>query len=263
MNTTNKQMHRSNLHIMKNLIKKVWIRNGTPLHKSVKWAVQDQYSKLEREVEIRLVKWQGGYKCVDCGTTDTRFKSGLYEGNVNGKRMMVQYTGGYYHSIGKTLCPHCLFDRIEQYWWDQPPLAPSVFGDANYAFTKDEGPYLSNTSSGVYPGKCRWYGNDLYVAEGIRDWDNPSAKKYFGKATVMFGGEYWNGHATSLHALQQLLTKTGVLKTSRLVNSKMTVEGASAMGVHIRMHSTQYTDGRVTGDAQPVTEIIQKVRRDD
>ena len=256
-------VHRSELHNMKNLIKKLWVRNGTPLHKSVKWAIQDWYVRSKRDVETRLVKWQGGYKCVDCGTTNTRFNSGQYEGTVNGKRMMLEYTGQHQHPIGKTLCPHCLFDRIEQYWWDQPPLAPSIFGDADYAFTKDEGPYLSNASGGVYPGKCHWYGDGLYVAQGIRNWDNPGAKKYFGNGMVIFGGEYWNGHSTSLHAIQQLLTKTGVLKTNRLVNSKMTVEGASAMGLHIHMHSTQYTDGRATGDAQPVIEIKQKVRRDD
>lgn len=248
---------------MNKLFQKMWLHNGHPRYKYVKWAATDWYRKTKRRIEARVVEWQGGYKCVDCGATGIRFKSGQYEGDVNGKRMMVEYTGNHQHPIGKTLCPHCLFDRIEEYWWDKPPLAPSVFGDEDYGFTEDNGSYLSNTSGGVYPGTCHWYGDEHYVAEGIRSWDNPGAKKYFGNAMVIFGGGYWNGHAASLHALQQLLTTTGVLKTNRLINSKMSVEGVSAAGLHIRMHSTQYFDGCVAGDAQPVTEIKQKVRQDD
>lgn len=248
---------------MNKLLEKIWMHRGYPRYKYVVWGAKDNWRNVKRKTEAAVVKMQGGYKCVDCGATGIRFKNAHYEGDVNGKRMLLEYTGGHRHPIGKTLCPHCLADRITAYWADKPPLKPSVFGDPDYGWTEDHGPYLSNTSGGVFYDKCYWFDEERLVVEGIRNWSNPSCEKFFDTSMVIIGGGYWNGHNASLEAITTLLRKTGVAKTSFLVNSKMSVEGMSAQGLHIRMHSTQYSDGCVQGDPQPVTEIIQKVQTND
>jgi hypothetical protein len=239
---------------MKSLLEALRKNKEYPWYKRVKWWYGDTSRELKLKLEARLVNHRGGYKCVDCGGTDTRFKNAEYQGMVLGKRMMLDFSC-YHLPFSKTLCPHCLYDRIARYWDEAPRLVPEIcdeFGGSRY---------ISNTSGGVYEGDCDWFGPRLLVAEGIRGYDNPVAQKIFGKSMVIFGGGYWNGHAASLMAIKILLKETGKSETGRMVNSKMSVEGMSAAGIHIRLHSTQYTDGRITGDSQPVTEVVQGRRK--
>jgi len=248
---------------MNKLIEKVWMHKGYPRYKYVSWTAHDVWRKTKLRTEAQLVKWQGGYKCVDCGTTDIRFKVCEYEGDVNGKRMMLNYTGSYYFPLGKSICPHCLADRIAAYWGSKPLIKAAVFGDEDYGFTEDHGPYVFNTSGGVFEDTCDWFDDKRLVVGGIRNWSNPESEKYFSEGMVIIGGGWWNGFNASLEAISTLLRQTGKAKTSFLVSSKMSVEGVSAQGLMIRMHSTQYSDQRVQGDAQPVTEIKQRIRAND
>jgi len=237
---------------MTSLIKALRTNNQYPWYKRVKWWYGDTSRDLMLKAEAKLVNYRGGYKCVDCGGTDTRFKNASYHGMVNGKTMMIDYSD-YRLPFGKTLCPHCLCDRIAKYWDEAARLQPDP--DNEY------GGYVSNTSGGVYEGKCEWFGPSPLVAEGIRNWSNPVSERIFGKSIVIFGGSWWNGHPASLPAIKVLLTETGRSETGIMVNSKMSVEGVSASGIHIRLHSTQYTDRRVTGDPQSVTEVVQGRRK--
>jgi hypothetical protein len=239
---------------MKKLIAALRRKDGYPWYKHVKWWYCDKSRDLSLKAEALLVNHRGGYKCVDCGGTDTRFKHTSYHGLVNGKQMMIDYSD-YYLPFGKTLCPHCLYDRIAKYWDEAERLQPEPENEYG------GGGYVSRTSGGVYEGECKWFGPSPLVAEGIRNWSNPVSEKIFGKSMVIFGGSWWNGHAASLPAIKILLTETGRSETGRMVNSKMSVDGVSAMGLHITLHSTQYTDGRVTGDPQPVTEVVQGRRK--
>lgn len=213
-----------------------------PWYKRLNWWYCDTTRHLKLRSEALLRKLQGGYECTDCGTL-CYFKDPQYSGTVNGKGMMIEAMG-LRSPFGKTVCPHCLYDRIEQYW---------VLAEILEA---DEDSYI-NTSSGIYQGECYWFGTQELVCEGIRNWRNSTASQ-LGLNCVVFGGQWWNGHAASIGAVKELLTKTGKTSTGVMVNVKGRVSGASSMGIHFDMSSCQYTDGRVTGDRQCVSDIIQR-----
>lgn len=215
---------------------------SSPLwYKRLKWWAQDKLRNVKCRTEALVWRWQGnGYECIDCGGTDTRFKAGHYKGVVNGKPMLLEYSN-YNLPFGKTLCPHCLCSRITQYWSSAATLLPDDTG------------YVFNTSDGIYNGTCTWYGPDLMVTEGIRQSDNPAAMHHFPGAIVMIGGNWWNGHPASLSAITELLTTSGSLQTSFVVGSKFQTDDAGSL----YLTNGQYSDGRIRGDAQAVTDVVK------
>lgn len=226
-----------------------------PWHKHLRWAGMQVLRSCYQKAEAQLWKFRGGYKCIDCGGVGTRFKRAQYTGYVNGKRMLLEHTGLEF-PFGKTLCPHCLYNRIEAYWTHAIRIAPSKFGDPEYPCTEDMGECIPSKSDGIYKGTCHWYGPHDEVTEGIRTFRNKLAEQYLG-GSVIIGGNWWNGHDACLKAIKVLLTESGASETGFVVNSTFSMRDDGV----ILMKRGLYSDGRILGDPQPVTEVVQRKKK--
>lgn len=195
-----------------------------PWYQRLDWWVSDLWRKTKLRAEHALWTINGGYTCMDCATA-TRFKRPMYEGDIYGTRMMLEYTN-HNMPFGYSLCPHCLFDRISTYWTKAPRLTEFDFNANSRAITVQ---------------RCDFTGATIGTIDGIRAWDNQLAKD-LGLDSVIIGGRWWNGHHASLQAIEILLKETGQAHTSM---------------IRFANGATEYIDGMVSGPAQPVTEITQ------
>lgn len=196
-----------------------------PFYKYTKWYIQGTISNIKSGVEHMLWKYNGGYKCIDCGNV-TRYKTPQYEGYIYGRRMLLSNSIRY--GFGKTLCPHCLANRIELYFRHAPmTYKGSLLGagpgtkNGTCDFSKQKGPVVD-------------------VIFGIGNSDN-LAKKL--KIDVRFGAEWWNGFNVGLPAIRKLLLEDGIATTGILV---------------LQDGKISNKEGRVIGKPQPVSEIGKK-----
>jgi hypothetical protein len=171
---------------------------------NLKWRVEHFFRNVKLRAEAKLHKHQGGFKCACCGAL-TRFKNPEYSGFVNGRRMILQ-NSNYKIPFGKSLCPQCLMDKIDDYF------------DAAEVVTREyDGQKDVHDDGVVWLRECDFMKRVLPCVTGIRGSWQKFDKENKPPPTDLFliiGAEWWNGFHVSREALRILLTDSGVAKTS-------------------------------------------------
>jgi hypothetical protein len=159
--------------------------------KQLKWKLNNEKHRALMHAEFILWKLRGGHVCVDC-SQKTVFKAPIYEGKVNGKRMLLENAVNY--GFGKSICNHCLAKRITK--------------------------FFNTAGSEVKSGECDWLGEKTAVVTGIRGWSyEPHSAASKLNLFVMLGSNYWNGNNASRDAILELLVSTGNMRTSIFVDT--------------------------------------------
>ena len=157
----------------------------------VGWRAQALLYKIKTAKLKLQYRISGGYHCDCCGKV-IPFRGDLIQGEVNGKKMMVEQYGV------KRLCAYCLYRKIEQYF------EMSFLGD----------PDLEDGFSTIMREPCSWFPDEKYTVRGIMKYGNIVAQNL--DLDVRIGQIHWNGFYASEKALRELLLFSGYYATSSL-----------------------------------------------
>lgn len=144
------------------------------IRQRIKWKIKDFYRASKNLLVLAKYKINGGYVCTDCGAIIPIHYDSIFS-KVNGKTFMIM---NLCHDL---VCPHCLLEKIEEYFaMSEPP---------------------------EHRMNCDWYPDKTQTISCVSRWDMINAELADSlDLDIRFGGMWWNGHHASIEAFHEALT---------------------------------------------------------